>query len=44
MALSLVGDDGDGNIAATGESHRVHVDYRDALEVTRLRIGLVGGR
>ena len=43
MALSVVGEDEDGNIAATDDIHRVHVDYRDALEVTRLRIGSVGG-
>ena len=44
MALSPVGEDGNGNMAATDEIHRVHVDYRDALEVTRLSIGLVGER
>ena len=44
MALSVVGGDRDGNIVATDDIHRVHVDYGDALEVTSIRIGLVGGR
>ena len=42
MALSPVGEDEDGNIVATDEIHRVHMDYRDALEVTGIRIELAG--
>ena len=42
MALSVVGGDGDGTIVATDEIHRVHMDYRDAREVTGIRIELAG--
>ena len=31
-----------GEIIATDEVHRVHVDFRDSLEVTEIKIGLYG--
>ena len=42
MALSLVGEDEAGNIVATDDIHRVHVDFRDSLEVTGIKINLIG--
>jgi hypothetical protein len=40
MILSRAGEDEDGDVVATEEVHRVHVDFRDALEVTVISISL----
>ena len=42
--MAVVGISEDTHHMATGDIHRVHVDYRDALEVTGISIGLAGGR
>ena len=40
MILSRAAEDEDGDILPTDEIHRVHVDYRDAVEVTEILVPL----
>ena len=40
MILSRAGEDEDGDVVATKEVHRVHVDFWEQFEATRISIGL----
>ena len=38
MVISRAGEDEDGDIVPTDDIHRIHVDYRDAVEATEIRV------
>ena len=38
MILSRAGEDEDGDVVATKEVHRVHVDFWEQFEATRIRV------
>ena len=42
LALARAGEDDDGEIVPTDEVHRVHVDFRDSLEVAGIKVDLNG--